>query len=225
MKKIAGPSILLMICLILINCEPSVIFKEAAPPGIDPIETIPEIFQGIYYCQSDSSRIHIEYDVIFNESYFEFVTTLDKIKETENCSIVAGGLYLPGRQECIPFQYISEDSIKAKIYEIDTLFGANDHDIMKSYKGRLFINIKDEEQGYYCFMLTPNPDGTLLWEIIDLPEETVEIDDLVGDFEIRKLEDDITQYIINPTLREFDELLQIKLTQECDLLIPLNLEY
>ena len=130
----------LLILLTAISCEPAVVFKDAMPPEVDAITTIPKQFHGVYMCESDSSRIYIERDHAVQESYYQFITSVERVRESEDCSIVAGGLYLPGRKECIPFEWINEDSITAKVYELDTLFEFADDEVMKLYRGHLFLN-------------------------------------------------------------------------------------
>lgn len=214
----------LSLVLFLASCQPNVLFQESVPPGVDAIDRVPTNFQGVFMCESDSSRIYADQFVVYNESYRMFVTTIDKVHETENCSIVAGGLYLPGRKECIPFEYVGEDSIQAKVYSIDTLFSFQDNEVMKLYKGRLFMNYKNNLNEWVTYMISPMADGSMKWEIIDVPDKIRKVEEITHDYKTRINKDDETMYIIKPTLVEFDQILLRGYTSTCETLIPINFE-
>lgn len=211
--------------LFMASCVPNVLFQEAVPPEVDAINRVPDQFQGVFICESDSSRIYADQFVVYNESYHMFVTAIDRVDETENCSIVAGGLYLPGRKECIPFEYVGEDSIQAKVYTIDTLFSFQENEVMKLYKGRLFMNYQNELNEWITYMISPMADGAMKWEIIDVPDKVRTVEAITYDYTTRKNEDDETMYIIKPTLVEFDRILQKGYSSQCDVLTPINFEY
>lgn len=207
-----------------ISCRPNVLFQESLPPGVDSIDRIPRMFQGVYICESDSSKMYADEKAVYNESYYQFITTLERIEETENCSIVAGGLFLPGRKECIPFEYIGEDSITAKVYTIDTLFSFRNDEIMKLYKGHLFMNYKNYLGEWITHMITPMEDRSMKWEIIDVPDKLNTIREITHEFTTRIDGSKATVYIIKPTLVEFDRILSRGYTRSCDILMPLNME-
>ncbi len=216
--------ILFISIIVFASCESAVVFQDAMPPGVEAITEVPELFHGVYVCESDSSRIYIEkYDAV-QESFYEFVTSIMRVRETEDCSIVAGGLYLPGRKECIPFEYINEDSISAKVYELDTLFSFQNDEIAKFYNGHLFLNKQNEEQNWITRMLTPQQGGSLILELITVPDNKRKVEEITIDYSTREIKKDNIQYIINPTLVEFERILDKEYTLECDILHPVNLE-
>lgn len=222
--KITMAVMIIAICMI-ISCKPNVLFQEAVPPGVDTISKIPANFQGVYMCESDSSRMYAEENVIYNETYRMFVTPISRVTEREDCSIVAGGLYLPGRKECIPFEYVNEDTIMAKIYSIDTLFSFKNTEAMKLYKGHLFMNYKNKLDEWVTYMITPMEDGAMNWELIDIPDKVKNVEAITHEYKTRKNKDDETMFIIKPTLVEFDRILRQDYMTPCDILIPINLEY
>ena len=214
----------LLILLTAISCEPAVVFKDAMPPEVDAITTIPKQFHGVYMCESDSSRIYIERDHAVQESYYQFITSVERVRESEDCSIVAGGLYLPGRKECIPFEWINEDSITAKVYELDTLFEFADDEVMKLYRGHLFLNKYSDDNHWITWMLTPQEDGALLFELIEIPDNKRKVEEITIDYSIIQKDEETVQYVINPTLVEFDRILDQEYVRECDILRPINFE-
>lgn len=218
-------SIIFVSILFFGGCEPLVIFEEAMPPGVEALSAIPDQFQGIYRCESDGSRMFADEYKVYRESYYQFTTTLDRVNETEDCSIVAGGLMLPGRKECIPFEYIGGDTITAKVYDLDTLFHFGAKQIAKEYKGRLFLNMSDDKGKWITFMISPNEDGSMLWELIDIPNKLKNVSQITYNFKTKKNKKDKTIYIIDPTIVEFDKILNNETNMmECDILYPINLE-
>lgn len=209
--------------IILTACEPSVVFKDAMPPDIPSVNEIPKSFHGVFMCESDSSRIYIDRFSAVKESYYEFVTSIEKVMESEDCSIAAGGLYLPGRKECVPFEYVSEDSISAKVYELDTIFGFNENQIAKHYKGHLFLNEQNENKNWVTWLLSPQEDGKLVLELIVVPDRKKEVEEITFDYETVK-EKEKVKYIINPTLVEFERILNQEYFLECEILTPVNFE-
>ncbi len=212
------------IFLYLFSCEPGVVFEKAMPPDVPPLQNIPTQFMGAYLCESDSSRIYIFDHLAFKESHFEFITTIDKIMGTEDCAILDGGLYLPGRDECVPFNYLSADSINATVYDIDTLFNFRDFEVAKMHKGNLFLNQLDNQNNWITWILSPEPKGELLLKFIDIPDKILSVESITDDYTTRITSNDQVQYIINPTLAQFERILDKDLTIACERLTPIGLE-
>lgn len=206
-------------------CQPNVLFHEAVPPNVEAIYKVPSFFQGVFMCESDSSLMYAQENVIYNESYRMFVTPLKRVIEKEECSIVAGELYVAGNQECIPFEYLSEDTIQAKVYSRDTLFSFRESEVMKLYKGRLFMNYKNKRNEWVTYMITPLANRNMNWELIDVPDKINEIESITHDYTTRNYKQDETLFILKPTLVEFDRILSRQYTSSCDVLIPINLEF
>lgn len=211
--------------IFLFSCEPTVVFDQAQPPGIDALGTIPESFVGTYRCQSDSSLVIIEPHVAYQQANYKVVVSLDQIEETENCSLAAGGLYIPGRKECFPVEYISDDTVTAYITEIDTLFYFNDSQVIKEWRGALIINQKLESTDWMVWTLQRNDDGSLLLDYISIPEEITDMKDISKEFTKESMSEDYERYVLSPTLREFDNLIDnLDYHMNCDLFIPVTLE-
>ncbi len=216
--------IIMSFCL-LGGCEMNVFFDDAMPPGVAVLNYIPEEYQGIYLCQSDSNQIYVEDRIIFEQSNYQFIADINRVKETENCSIVDGGLYIPGKKQCFPFVMINEDSLMAIITYRDTLFSIGERQIVKQHKGRLFLNQQTEEQNWITFMITPSGGGELLWELIDVPDKEETISSLTENYEAWADRSNELKYTLRPTLIEFEELIKQETNMmECDVLIPISIE-
>ena len=211
--------------LLLSNaCQPVTAFDKPMPPDIESITSIPEPFIGVYLCESDSNLIYIDQHEIYKESLREFYTTRDKVKETENCALVAGGLFLPGRAACIPVEFIGEDSIYAKIYEVDLLFGFRENEIAKYHNGHLFLNLKDKKDYWYTFLFTPNNDGSVEWKLVDVPNVIDSIENITHNYTSIEIEKNRRQFVLSPTLVEFEDILEKEYFLNCEYLTPINSE-
>ncbi len=214
-----------LIFSLLFSCEQNVVFIEPLPPGINVITKIPDVFQGVFTCESDESIFYVEEKIIYKESFFPFITTVERINETEHCSILDGGMYLRGKEECIPFEYISEDTIQAKIYSQDTLWTVNPNQVMKLYDEQLYLNIKQLDHQWSTFVITPQQDKTLLWELIHIPNNLRSVEKVTSNFEQKKIKDDKQlQYLLDLSMDDFNNIFKNKYFVECDILTPYNNE-
>ncbi len=215
----------LFILSLALACNPGVVFEHANPPSIEASKVIPGQYRGNYICESDSAIVKIDSRRIIQEVLVEFVTTLEKVQETEHCSIVDGGLYLPGRKECIPFEYIGEDTISAILFEQDTLFDLTRDHVAKMYRKQLFLNVPSDSGEWMTWIVRTESDGTLLYSYIDVPDNKELIDELTVNYRESRLKRDKTQYILQPTLMEFEEIIKKDFVLFCDRLIPINAEF
>ncbi len=215
----------LVILLFSLNaCEETVAFKSAVPPDAERILEIPEEFTGLYNCQSDSSLMTIHKDIIVLEDRDEVKQSLDYIMESEDCLIKDGMLYFPGIQECISFEYVTEDTIKYVITNTDTLFSFAQGEIAKFQDGILFLNISSVLNEWYCFTLSQISGDELVWNFLKLPKDYEQLQELAKNIGTRDLEDGETKYIIDPTSQEFKNIMKRNFLEECDVLSPINFE-
>lgn len=213
---------LLIGILITTACESNVLFKDAMPPGIARLKTIPLSYQGQFLCESDSSIIISKEESIVREAYVKFYAYLKQIKETEGCSIKDGSLYMPWSEECIPFEYVNDSLITAKMHKIDTLFHFRKGEVAKLYKGRLFLNVQvKNSKNWLTSMVSQKEDGTIYWERIHMPDEIEKVEAITPNFTTKKSRENKTVYIMNPTLVEFDKILEKNYVRECDVFTPI----
>ena len=139
-------SFLLLLSFAFTMCSPPIVFDEAYPKNEAPMNYFPENYQGIYMCESDSTLIVIKETLVYAQSFFYFEASESEIEAKEQCTIADGELYIEERQECIPFEYFAEDSIRAQYYNIDTLFEISPKAILKTYENSLVLSsqVKDE---------------------------------------------------------------------------------
>ena len=217
----------ILILSIMISCDSNIVFDNAMPQNAQELSLIPDEFQGIYICEGDSSIFYAHHNSVLIDTYFQFFTTLDQVKETENCSIADHGIFLPGKNECVPFEYVSEDTISFKVNITDTLFAFRSFEKLKLYKGRLFFNLQDKQGHWTTFMVSPMDGGALSLLMVDLSKDLEALQEL----EYKKLLDqrigieNKKQYLIKPNLIEFDLLIDRELTPICESLTPIKYTY
>lgn len=218
------PIYFILAALFMFACETKVMFKNAIPPEGKVLRTIPTPFLGVYYSQCDSTILHALPDVIYKEGYFEFTTTTAKIQEEKGCRIADNGMYLRGTKECVPFEYVNGDTINVKLIQKDTLFVISEHQVAKLYEGHLYLNHKDNNHNWIASRVTPRADGSLLWELVDVPNRVEKVREITKDYQSYIRRDDEEIFVLNPTQIEFETLLNKGYLRECDVFIPLTLE-
>jgi hypothetical protein len=219
-------ALIILAALFALQCEPNVYFDTSMPPEVNAIEEIPNDFLGAYLCDSDNNVIYAENKLIYMMSYDQFTTTVEKINQTENCNLINGELYLPDREECVPFEYLTDNEIKVTLTSVDTLFAFRTDEVAKFYKDRLFLNVKGElEPDWITYMISPLDHGVLHWERIDVPDDQEYLSSLTHNYEKIEYEELDDKYVISPTLLEFEEFLNREFTLHCEVLIPINAEF
>lgn len=218
--------LMIAILYVLSSCDSTVSFKEALPPGIDEIEHIPSNFIGIFMCQSDSTKVHITTTSIYSERYVGMFLSKNKTYENEGCNITDGGVFIRGRQECIPILAESKDSVYIELVDRDTFFAFREGEVLKSYKGHLFLNQRTEDASWVTFILSPLDRSTLQFDYISIPNEVAQVRAITEDFiQLDKPEENEPYFILNPDLIEFQDLLNQEFRLECETLERINFEY
>lgn len=215
---------LLLAAVSILACEPKVLFKNALPPEGKILQTIPTQFQGVYYSECDTTILHVLPDVIYTEGYFEFTTTITRVHEEEGCRIADQGMYLRGTKECVPFEYLNGDTIRVKLVQKDTMFLISKHQVAKLYKNSIYLNHQDKNYNWVASRVTARGDGSLLWQLVDVPNKVDKVREITKDYKSYIRSDDEEIFVINPTQIEFETLLNKGYLKECDVFIPLNFE-
>jgi len=209
---------------LLLSCEPKVLFQKALPPDGKVLTSIPETFRGVYFSECDTTILHATENVIYTEGYFQFKTTLARIKEEPGCSISDKGMYLRGTKECVPFEYVNEDTVLVKLVQKDTMFFISDEQVAKLYKGNLYLNHKEKNGSWLSSIVEPDEQGHLHWSIIDVPNKEEKVKEITTDYKSYTRDDDEEIFVMNPTQLEFEQLLNKDYLKECDVYIPLNFQ-
>ncbi|MBT8229990.1 MAG: hypothetical protein KJO50_07000, partial [Bacteroidia bacterium] len=98
-----------------------------------------------------------------------------------------------------------------------------DKQVAKYYKGHLFLNEQNDNKNWVTWLLSPQEDGRLVLDLIVVPDKKKEVEEITFDYETVK-EKEKVKFIINPTLVEFERILDREYFLECDILTPVNFE-
>ncbi len=211
---------------IIMACESDFTLKNPLPPSLEALDYIPDNYIGRYICHSDSSIIYISEKAITVETKSVFESSINNIQETENCSIVDGGLYFPGKKECIPFEYISEDSIRAIVWDLDTLIDLSSKlDVIKHYEKVMYVNKSNEQDHWLCWTVEHFDNGILKVAILDIPTSRDSIELIAESYETVLMSNGKSKFILNPDFAEFKSMIDMKLFNEFEVLEPINLEF
>lgn len=210
--------------LLAIACKPHVLFEYPQPEDGEKITEFPIEYQGMFYSESDSTIIFVNDKVVYAESPLEFITTIQEVIDSENCTIKDGGVQFPHTTQCVPFEYLSEDTIMGTMILNDTLFDFNETQSAKLYKDKLFLNVGDDNGNWISNMITKEANGDLSWDLISLPDNENKIAKMVSKYRVEMKKDSHEIYIINPTTVELQEILDKGYLKRIEKLIQYNIE-
>ncbi len=224
MKKLDYVLGLVTLLLLTSSCKEEVFFNEAMPSDGEHLCCIPENLHGVYYFVSDSSLLFVSKNLVTTETTIKYKTTTKRVLESENCSLKDGGLHLTGRKECFPFEYITEDTLLVTISEIDTLFKFTPASKIIQRDNALFVNFNEENLGWITYIFEEQPDRTIEFSNISIPNKERIIKSLVKKYDklIDANSDEL--YRIYPTDKEFNKILNSKYVRKQDELKLFNFE-
>ena len=211
MKYLSG-SLCLSFLLIfsVFSCESPIGFTSPQPANAADLEIIPEVFQGIYLCDSDSALIKVNDKLIYSELTQIAFTPTEYIQEREDCEIIEDSLYMNGKEMCVKVEYTKNGFIAAVNIQRDTIFALSQYQRARWHKGHLVLSNLvtddlwsiailelDEHRGVTYRAITDDSDLNKIHAITEMtpiitkegpdfkvqPKE-VELDQLFEDYEI-----------------------------------------
>ncbi len=219
MKKLIA--LILISTSFLISCEePAVVFGGPQPKGLSPINAIDMIYRGTFICESDSSLVHVHGRTIFKEKAFQFSLTPEEIESTDGLDLLGDQLILSDWPEPLPAE-ITDSLVYSSILLRDTLFHMGAEQVLKAYKGHMILNKKINDEKWEVMILSLDYDRDLRLSRAELPDDFDRLNMLTPIKDIST--EDKVQYLIAPTVMEFDEILKRNLIfQECDMFTRTN---
>lgn len=207
------------------SCTSPIVFDDAYPKDVDGLSYIPEYYQGLYMCESDNTLIVINESSIYAESGYFIEASIEDILAREQCTIEDGEIYLSEIGECLPFEYISEDSVRVQLYDIDTLFRISDQAKMKPYKGSLVVSQQIENDDWIITLLSMDAYGNISYRAITEDFDLEEVESITDPKQISVDRNGEPIYQVKPTRSEFDAMFESKkIFIEYEYLIHMNPE-
>jgi len=202
-------AIALLFIALFCSCEPPVVFSEPQPKGVDALTSIPEDFQGTYWCDKDSVGLYVNKTLIYKSKLFDVALSHQEIEDTEDLKLEDGQLFLKNSKES--FSTIEKNGIIYSTINLkDTLFSnqMRQH-VLKQFKGRLILNNKISNTHWEVKIISLKPEGLLSLSKVDYPENLTELENITT---IKKIDSsDRMQILVSPTKIEFDKILNKKL--------------
>ena len=189
----------------LVACT-EVLFQQPQPPGGKNLKNFPAGYLGTYMDMEDSS-IYILMSTHILEEYSEDISLhADSITEDSDVALsgdtlidLEGGLRFPVERR--------NDSVFASITLYDTVFNLEEDDILRKHKKTWFLNIR-QDTAWAVYRLDHSMKDHIILSIIDTEEELPIIESIIPVDVILDKKGDTLNYLLNPTLKEFKELLR-----------------
>ena len=205
----------LLVFAVFYSCEePPVVFSQPQPKDIEESFYIQPIYRGVFLCESDSAKVHINGRTIYKEKTFEMALSPEDIAVEPSLQLVDTLLFIEEIPEPLSIRY-QQDSIRATITLRDTLFHLGNNQVVKYFRGHQIINKRLPGNKWGVYVMSLDYDLNLIWSEAEMPEDLEMLEKItpVRDISV----EDKKQIIINPELVEFDEILNLELIfQTCD---------
>lgn len=223
MKQLLSSTFILL--LFLSSCLSPVVFDDAYPKGEESLNSIPDFVQGIFMCESDSTIISITDHGIYAWDVNYFEESIERINERETCTLIENEIYFEELQECVPVDFISEDSVKGEFITIDTLFEMSSKDIVKLYKGSVVLSHKLSKEKWVISLLSLDAHNNVYYRAIN---ENSELESLAEITNMEQIDVDRNKepiYRIKPSKAEFEKIFdRDDIFIVCEYLMRVNLE-
>ena len=199
------------IVMVISSCEPAVVFKSPQPKGITEITSFSSEFRGSFFCESDSSLVVVDKNIIYKTHWFDFSIPENRIESDPSLNKSGESLFVKELGECMIYK-IQNDTVYASVRLTDTLFILSEENILKSYKGHQVMNLKLKDGDYEVIILSLDEDTNLELKMATLPGEVKDLERITPVKDVSY--DDVEQYQVNPTQLEFDEILKQEIVFE-----------
>jgi len=218
--------VLLGLVIFFAYCTPPVVFDQPYPIDGEDLVEIPLAYQGTFICESDSSLLTIAARDITVRKENYFLLPVKDIEQREDCNIQGNEMYVSGRAECIPLEFVSDSLVKGFVIEYDTLFVMAEGSVARMYQGHVILSqeLKDGEWAISLLSLENNAD--VKYRAITDKTKIKTISRITPMENITVESDKKDRYKIRPTMKQFDELLHNeKVFIECEYLSRVSVEW
>lgn len=207
-------------------CTPPVVFDQPYPIDGEDLLEMPYAYQGTFICESDSSLLTIAPRDITVRKENYFLLPLKDIEQREDCNIDGNEMYVSGRAECIPLEFVNDSLVKGFVIEYDTLFVITEGSVARMYNGHVILSqeLKDDEWAVSLLSLENNSD--VKYRAITDKTKIRTVGRITAMENITLDSDKNERYKIKPTMKQFDELLNHeKIFIECEYLSRVSVEF
>ena len=207
-------SLITVFLVLVIGCEPPVVFTEIQPHGFKPLNSFSVLYQGAYRCESDSSIVHINRNTVYKEKEYPFTLNRFAIDTMPDVVLEDDELFIPSKQLRLSATF-EGDSIYSKMILRDTIFTISEDQVLTRFKGHHILNFKMKENKWEIAILSLDDNANIILSITALPEDLERLKEITPVKDISR--GDTIQYELSPTIYEFHQILKEELIfQSCD---------
>ncbi|MFX0558628.1 hypothetical protein ACOCEA_17635 [Maribacter sp. CXY002] len=193
--------------IVLISCQPPIVFGEAQPKNTISLSEIPMAFRGIYWCAKDSASLYVSDISFIKRKEFLLKLTKDEVSNNKDFKLKNGKLYINTWEQSFPFKDML-DTLVSTIVLWDTLFTIDPNNILKPFKDHLILNTKIEAQTWEVLIATKNSQDMLSIARADLPKNLAVLDSITTIQTFAESYGHEKPIMITPTKEEFELLLK-----------------
>ncbi len=199
---------LLGFILLVSACTPPVVFDKAYPLGEEDLVEIPPSYTGVFICESDSALLVIDRQDITLRKENYFMLPLKDVEEREDCRIAGEQMYVSGRSECIPLEFINDSIVKGTVVEHDTLFVMGEGSVARMYNGHVVLSQELKKDQWAVSLLSLEENSDITYRAITDKTKIKNIGKITAMENITIESDKKDRYKIKPSMKQFDELLE-----------------
>lgn len=198
---------LLTVIMLVSACTPPVVFDRPYPTTEKDLKAIPKNYLGTFICESDSALLIIdEADITLRRENF-FLLPLKDVEERDDCKISGQEMYVSGRSECIPLEFVGDSLVKGTVVEHDTLFNMGKDEVVRMYKGHVVLSKEVKKGEWAISLLTLQENADIIYRAITDKTKIKNVRRVTTMEDITTEEDKNNRYKIRPTMKQFDRLL------------------
>ncbi|WP_235296434.1 hypothetical protein [Portibacter marinus] len=211
--------------MVMAACQSPVVFDDTYPKDVEALDAIPEVYEGVYMCESDSTIITINGQHILALEFNFFEESVQDMNRRVGCTLIEDEVYIDAIEDCIPIEYIGEDSIRGQYTTVDTLWKLSPYNEVKPYKGSLVLNQRIDKGEVIISFLSLDSYGNVFYRAINENSDLDAISEITDMEEIEVDRNSEPIYKIKPNRKEFDELFENEeIFIVCEYLMRVNLE-
>jgi len=214
MKKLSF-FLLILPLLSIICCESPILFTDSQPKDVKSRSAFESAYEGVYFCESDSSQVRIESGILFKEKTFSDRLTLAEIDSMPDLVWEGDQLYAPVFDQYLEILYRDEKEVFVNLTLRDTFFSVGPTQVLKYYKGYQILNRRLPNKNWDVSVLGQDLEGNITFFITKIPEDLEALEAITPVKDIST--EDQQKFLLSPTKMEFKKLLKSKLIfEECD---------
>jgi hypothetical protein len=207
-------SFLVLFCLIVAGCSPTVLFNSPQPAGKKNLVQFPARYRGAYVSLDDTSYYLVEKNMIRQRNIIDISAPRIEVDTSRDVYLKDNLLYVRETGEKTPVTF-RNDSVFGTYTTYDTTFIISDKGILRKFKGYYFMNFWQEDDQWMVYKLKFAKDGTASLCGISKDDEIDQIKEIMTVEEVKNDKGEGQKYIIKPEKEDFIKLIELGHFREC----------